>query len=256
MPLIYLSDLRLNIALDGPDNAPPLVLIHALGTDLTLWDGLIPHLPPLRILRVDLRGHGGSDVPPPPYSMGALIRDVERAMDHVAMTDAVVLGLSIGGLIAQGLATKRLDLVRALVLSNTAARIGTPEIWAARIAAVEQGGIAAIAAATVRRWFGPRGHAEWQARLERQNPQGWIGCAHALAHADFRLTSPVLQLPTLAIAADRDGSTPPDVVQETAAMIAGSRFHLLRGAGHLPFVDKPGEYAAALVKFMNDIGHL
>ena len=134
--LIDLDDLRLNAELSGPEDAPPVVFIHALGTNLAIWDAVLARLPPLRILRYDLRGHGASDVPAPPYSMGALIRDAERLMDHFALRDAVVLGLSIGGLVAQGLAVKRLDLVRGLVLSNTAARIGTEAIWESRIKAV------------------------------------------------------------------------------------------------------------------------
>jgi 3-oxoadipate enol-lactonase len=255
MSLIWLDDLRLNVVAEGPADAAPVVLIHALGTDLTLWDGLIPHLPPLRILRLDLRGHGASDTPPPPYGMGALIRDVERAMDHAGMTDAVVLGLSIGGLIAQGLAIKRRDLVRALILSNTAARIATPDIWAERIVAVRAGGMAAIAAPTVRRWFGPGDHGPWVTRLAAQDPQGWIGCAAAIAGADFRETSATLRLPALAIGGDRDGSTPPDLVRDTADLL-DARFHLIRGAGHLPFVEQPAAYAAAVTGFLRGIGHL
>jgi 3-oxoadipate enol-lactonase len=255
MSLIWMDDLRINVAVEGPRQAPPLVLLHALGTDLTLWDGLIPHLPACRVLRIDLRGHGASDVPPPPYTMGSLIRDVERAMDHACMTDAAVLGLSIGGLIAQGLAVKRRDLVRVLILSNTAARIGTPALWADRIAAVRAGGMAAIAAATVQRWFGPGDHAPWVARLATQDPQGWIGCAQAIAGADFRATTPALRLPALAIAGDRDASTPPDLVRDTAALIGG-RFALIRGAGHLPFIEQPAAYAAAITGFLHETGHL
>jgi len=142
MPPVFLPDLRLNAEVTGPEGGPALVLLHSLGTNLRLWDGIIPLLPPSRrILTLDMRGHGASDCPPAPYAMGALVRDTERLMDHFAMKDAVILGLSIGGLIAQGLAVKRLDLIRAMVLSNTAASIGRPEHWADRIAAVRAGGI-------------------------------------------------------------------------------------------------------------------
>lgn len=257
MPLIWLADIRLNVALDGPADGAPLVLIHALGLDLTLWDDLIPRLPGLRILRIDLRGHGLSDTPAPPYTMGALIRDVERAMDHHGMTGATVLGLSIGGLVAQGLAVKRPDLVRALVLSNTAARIGTPEVWAARIAEVRAGGLAAIADATMIRWFGPGAdRPDWRARLLAARPDGWTGCAAAIAGADFRATTPALTLPALVIAGDRDGSTPPDLVRDLADMIPGSRYQLIRGAGHLPLVENPARYARAVLSFAKDTGPL
>ncbi|MCB1347086.1 MAG: alpha/beta fold hydrolase, partial [Rhodobacteraceae bacterium] len=110
MRMADLGDLRLQYQLDGDPEGSPLVLIHALGTDLRLWDKLVPLLPRgLRILRFSLRGHGLSDAPPAPYAMGALVRDAERLMDHLRITDAVIVGLSIGGMIAQGLAVKRLD---------------------------------------------------------------------------------------------------------------------------------------------------
>ena len=119
MPLIYLPDIRLNAVIDGPENAPAVVFAHALGTDLTIWDGVLAALAGrYRTLTYDARGHGASDVPAPPYAMGALITDLERLIDHFALKDAVVVGVSLGGLVAQGLAVKRLDLVRALVLSQ------------------------------------------------------------------------------------------------------------------------------------------
>ena len=262
MPLITLPDLRLNAQMSGPESGPPVIFLHALGTDLTIWDTILPHLPStLRILRHDLRGHGQSDTPAAPYSMGALIRDTERLMDHFAIKDAVVIGLSIGGLIAQGLAIKRLDLIRAMVLSNTAARIGSPAQWHDRINLVQTHGMAAIADATLLRWFGPKAaqrpdHQNWHNRLTAQNPEGWSGCAHAIAHTDFYETTATLRLPTLCIAGDRDGSTPPDLVRETADLIPGSQFHLIRGAGHLPFVEKPQEYAIAITSFLRHIGHV
>lgn len=260
MPLVHLPDIRLNIRLDGPDSAPPLVLLHALGTDGALFDPLIPLLPGLRILRPDLRGHGLSDVPDPPYAMGALIRDVERLMDHVAMKDAVVLGVSLGGLIAQGLATKRLDLVRAMVLSNTAARIGSPAQWADRAGRIAASGLEPCADAAMQRMFGRDWRAEpampaTRARLVTTNPKGWIGCAQAMAGTDLYTPTAALALPTLVLAGDRDGITPPDLVRETAGLIRGAEFHLIRGAGHLPFLEKPADYATRLTTFLRRIGH-
>ena len=262
MPPVFLPDLRLNAEVTGPATGAPLVLVHALGTSMAIWDDLIPLLPPgLRILRFDLRGHGQSDVPVPPYSMGSLIRDTERLMDHFALKEAVILGLSIGGLVAQGLAIKRLDLIRAMVLSNTAAKIGRPEHWQSRIDQVRTGGLDAIADATMERWLGRswRGHPalpRLRAQLTTTKPDGWIGCAAAIAGTDFYETTATLTLPTLAIAGTNDGSTPPDLVRETADLVLGSRFALIRGAGHLPMVEKPAEYAAILTQFLTEIGHV
>ena len=261
MRMADLGDLRLHYHLDGDDAGAPLVLIHALGTDLRLWDKLVPLLPAgLRILRFSLRGHGLSDAPPAPYSMGALVRDAERLMDHLQMKDAVVVGLSIGGMIAQGLAVKRLDLVRGLVLSNTAAKIGTTEIWRDRIARIEAGGIEAVADATMDRWFAPafRATAEaraWRNMVTRTTPDGYLGCCAAIAGTDFYTPTSGLRLPVLGIAGSADGSTPPDLVRETTDLVPGSRFALLRDAGHLACVDQPQAYAACLGAFLHDIGH-
>lgn len=262
MPLIYLNNIRLNADITGPTHGPALVLLHALGTNLTLWDDILPLLPlDLRILRIDLRGHGASDVPTPPYAMGALIRDVERIMDHFALRDAVVLGLSLGGMIAQGLATKRLDLVRGLILSNTAARIGNPGMWDGRIADVRARGLEAYATGAMERMFGRGWRAEpgmprIRAMLTGTHPDGWTGCAAAIAGSDFYTPTAALRLPALAIAGTIDATTPPDLVRETADLIPGSTFRLIRGAGHVPLIEKPAEYAALVSTFLHNIGHI
>ena len=262
MPLIFFDDLRLNAEISGPVNGPPLVLLHALGTNLTVWDQVVALLPPsCRILRIDQRGHGKSDTPPAPYGMGALIRDSERLMDHFGLRDAVVVGLSLGGLVAQGLAVKRLDLVRGMVLSNTAAKIGTPELWAARIAEVRADGLTGYADGAMQRMFG-RNHAAIPGTaivrdmLIATSVEGWTGCAAAIAGADFYTPTASLSLPTLAIAGANDGTTPPDLVRETADLIRGARFEIIRGAGHLPMVEKPVEYAALIAGFLRSIGHV
>ena len=207
--LVYLDDLRLNAELTGPENAAPVVFIHALGTNLSIWDAVLARLPPLRILRYDLRGHGKSDVPRPPYAMGMLVRDAERIMDHFKMKDAVVLGLSAGGMVAQGLAVKRLDLVRGLVLSNTAPRISTPEIWADRIDLVRREGLAALADGSMERmlgrnWRDSPAMPALRAMLLATDPDGWMGVASAVAGTDFYATTATLTLPTLAIAGSLD----------------------------------------------------
>jgi 3-oxoadipate enol-lactonase len=262
MPLAYLPDLRLNYQFDGSKDGPVLVLTHSLGTNLTIWDGVIPLLPPsLRILRYDHRGHGASDVPSPPYSMGALITDAERLLDHLAIRDCVFLGISLGGLVALGLAIKRLDLVRGLVLSNTATKIGTESLWQSRIADVRAGALAAIKAATMDRTFSRSFRATkeitpWQDLLLSGSTDGYIGCAAAIAGTDFYTPAASLRLPTLAIAGSEDKSTPPDLVRETADLIPGSRFALIRGGGHLPFAERPQAYADVLTKFLKEIGHV
>ena len=149
-----LDGLKVHYRDDGDPKGPAVVFCNSLGTDLRLWDQVVELLPPgLRLIRYDKRGHGLTEVLAPPYSMGALISDAEALLDHLNVRDCVFVGLSVGGLIAQGLAVKRLDQVRAIVLSNTGAKSGTAEIWANRIDSVEKGGMESIADATMDRWF-------------------------------------------------------------------------------------------------------
>ena len=262
MGLVYLDDIRLNAEVSGPVGGPAVVLLHALGTGRSIWDEVVGLLPAsCRVLRFDMRGHGASDVPEPPYAMGALIRDAERMMAHFGLRDAVVVGLSLGGLVAQGLAVKRLDLVRGLVLSNTAAKIGSAAMWGERVAQVQAEGLAAYAPGAMERMFGRRwqevaGMPRVRAMLEGMDARGWVGCASAIAGTDFYTPTAGLRLPTLAIAGGLDGTTPPDLVRETADLILGSRFHLMRGAGHLPMVEKPAEYAGVIAEFLRSIGHV
>ncbi len=264
--LVYLSDLRLNARVEGPASAPALVFSHALGTNQSIWDGVLAHLPGYRTLTYDQRGHGASDVPEAPYAMGALVRDAERLMEHFEMKDAVFIGVSLGGLVAQGLAVKRLDLIRGLVLSNTAAKIGSPALWAERSAQIRAapingGGLEAYAPGALQRQLGPRWQDHPQMPYLRRliistDPEGWAGCAAAIGGGDFYTTTASLRLPALVIAGSNDGTTPPDLVRETADLIPGHRFHLMRGVGHLPMVEKPAEYAVLLRGFLTGIGHV
>jgi 3-oxoadipate enol-lactonase len=259
MPFADLDDVTLHYLDEGTPTGPALVLAHALGTGTLLWDNILPLLPEgLRVVRYDARGHGQSSCPSAPYSMGALVRDAERLMDHLGLRDAMFLGLSIGGMVAQGLAVKRPDLVRALVLSN----IATPEIWAERIATARHpGGMADLARASCERWF-PRAyvaaghHLPWYEHLCAHDPEGYAGCAAAISGTDFYTPTSGLRIPTLGIAGSEDGSTPPDLVRETTDLIPGSQFRLLRGTGHVPPVDAPADYAACLAEFIAATGHL
>lgn len=262
MKYAHLENTKLHYRIDGPEDGAPVVFANSLGTDLRLWDPIMPLLPKgLRILRFDKRGHGLSSCPPAPYSMGALISDTEQLMDHTGFKDALFVGLSIGGMIAQGLAVKRLDLIRTMVLSNTAAKIGNPSMWAERIAAVNAGGIESLADAVMERWFskdfcnGPDINL-WRNMLVQQRDEGYAGCSTAISGTDFYTPTSGLRLPTLGIAGSEDGSTPPDLVRETIDLIPGSQFHLIRKAGHLPCVEQPIEYAQVLTDFMRNTGHI
>ena len=262
MHMADLGDVQLHYRIDGDPDGAPVVFANSLGTDLRLWDAILPLLPKgLKFIRYDKRGHGLSSAPAAPYSMGALVRDAEKLLDHLEIRDCVFVGLSIGGMIAQGLAVKRLDLVRALVLSNTGAKISTQAILDDRIAAVNAGGIESLADTVMDRWFSKSFRAGpdlalWRNMLTRTPLAGYAGCSAAIAGTDFYTPTSGLRLPVLGIAGGEDGSTPPDLVRETVNLVPGSRFHLIRKAGHLPCVEQPDEYAATLGSFLKEIGHV
>ena len=253
MKLFDTGDVRLHYRVDGPDDGAPVVFANSLGTDMRLWDPILPLLPKgLRIIRFDKRGHGLSTCPPAPYSMGSLVTDTEKLMDFLGVKGCVFVGLSIGGMIAQGLATKRLDLIRAMVLSNTAAKIGTPEMWASRIKDVQENGIESLADAIMERWFAADFRATpelelWRNMVTRQEDDGYAGCSAAISGTDFYTPTAGLRLPCLGIA---------DLVRETVDLIPGSKFHIIRKTGHLPCVENPVEYAQVLTDFLKSVGHV
>ncbi len=264
MQFVELNGIIQHYDVRGPEDGPAVVFSNSLGTDFRLWEQVLPLLPDgLRVIRYDTRGHGLSSAPGGDYFMGDLVADVAALIEHLKVKDCVFVGLSVGGLIAQGLAAERPELLRAAVLSNTAAKIGTPAMWAERMEAVRAGGIAALEEGILQRWFSGRWRREnpvtlagWRHMLVRTPVAGYLGCSAAIAETDLFESTARLSLPVLAIAGSEDGSTPPDLVRETADLIAGARFRLIRHAGHLPCVEQPGEYARVLTDFLREVGHV
>ncbi len=263
MQTITLGQVVHHVAESGDPMGRPIVFANSLGTDLRVWDAVLPLLPAgLRVLRYDKRGHGLSDCPPGPWSITELADDLAGILDARGIAGAAIVGLSVGGLIAQALAARRPDLVRALVLSNTAARIGTAESWNDRIAAVETTGIAPIADAVLERWFtapfraDPARLAPWRNMLTRTPAAGYAATCAAIRDADLTDSTRGLTLPTLALAGDADGSTPPDLVRATAALIPGARFEVIANAGHIPGVEQPEATARLLAAFLEETGHV
>ena len=253
-----LGDIVVHHGQSGPAEAPLLVLVNSLGTDLRVWDALLPRLGDrFRLLRYDKRGHGLSDVTPGPYAMQQLAGDLARLLDAQGERAALICGLSIGGMIAQALAAARPDLVRGLVLMDTAHKIGTPEMWGERIAAIRAGGIASIADAILVRWFSPAFHQErqaelagWRNMLTRTPLEGYVACCAAIRDADLTEAARGIAVPTLCMVGDHDGSTPPEVVAELAGLVPGAKLATIAGAGHLPCVEQPDATGAAMSSFL------
>lgn len=247
----------------GDPSKPPLVFSNSLGTDFRIWDGVAERLQgDYRILLYDKRGHGLSEATPAPYAMTDHVDDLAALLDHVGMTRAAVVGLSVGGVIAQGLAARRPDLVAALVLSDTAHKIGTSEMWNERIETVTRKGIGAIADGILERWFTAAYRTPdnpdfvgYSAMLTRTPVDGYAGTCAALRDADLTESTRALKVPALLIVGDQDGSTPPELVRSTSELIEGSTFEVVEGAGHLPCIEKPQQTAALISRFLKEAGH-
>jgi len=246
----------------GNADAPALVFSNSLGTDFRIWDEVAARLAgDFRIVLYDKRGHGLSEAPPAPYAIDDHVGDLAALLDHLGIARAAVVGLSVGGLIAQGLAAARPDLVAALVLIGTAPKLGTAETWNARIETVAAKGIAALADDILPRWFTAAfrspdnpAFAGYRAMLARSPAEGYAGTCAALRDADLTASTRALRLPALCLVGDQDGSTPPDLVRATAALIAGAELEVIAGAGHIPCVEQPAATAALIGDFLRRTG--
>lgn len=232
-------------------DAPTIVFANSLGTDLRVWDRVVALLPAdWGVLRQDKRGHGLS-VAGETLSIETMVDDVEVLLDHYKIDAFVGVGLSVGGLIMQRLAVRRPDDMTHLMLSDTAAKIGSPEIWDPRIETVLAKGIASIGDAILERWFAApyretQDFAMWKMMLERTPATGYAAVCAAIRDADYRDDLAKIKQPTLVVAGAEDTSTPPELVKSTADGIHGATFETIANAGHLPCVEQPEVFADLL----------
>ncbi len=220
MAFVQLAEGELHYQLDGPVEAPVLVLSNSLGTDLHMWDIQVPAFTRhFRVLRLDTRGHGKSLVTPGPYPIEQLGRDVIALLDALGIARAHFCGLSMGGLIGQWLGINAGQRLHRLVVCNTAAKIGTPEVWNPRIETVLRDGAAAMTAlrdASIARWFtadfaaaNPHQAKLITDMLAATSPEGYAANCAAVRDADLRDQLALIKVPTLVIAGTEDAVTPP-----------------------------------------------
>ena len=245
---------RLAASLDGPRDAPVLVLGNSLGSTRELWEPQLPGLGEhFRLLRYEHRGHGGSPAPPGPYTIADLGADVLRLLDDFGVEHASYCGVSLGGMLGMWLAANAPDRIDVLGLCCTSARFPDTGLWIRRAAAVRAGGLPPISAQVVSRWFTPAFAARFPsvpagfiATLDGVDPEGYAGCCDAIASMDLRPALAAITAPTLVISGSEDPSTPPWHGAVIARRIAGSRLAVIRGAAHLANVSAPGEVTVAL----------
>ncbi|SDR48404.1 3-oxoadipate enol-lactonase [Pseudovibrio sp. Tun.PSC04-5.I4] len=235
--------------------APALVLVNSLGTDFRIWDELLVHLGHQgEVLTYDKRGHGLSGTGTEPYSIELHVRDLAALMDAHGLQNAVICGLSVGGMIAMGLHAARPDLVGSLILCDTAPKIGDPQIWQERINAISQGGIDVVADAVMARWFSagfqktkPSALMGYRNMLTRTPVDGYIRTCEAIRDADLTSYASQIDVPVLCVVGEEDNSTPPELVEAMARLIPNARFEKVARSGHLPCIEQP-EYLAHLVR--------
>ncbi|MCC7216432.1 MAG: 3-oxoadipate enol-lactonase [Burkholderiales bacterium] len=248
---------HLHYRLDGEPGAPVVLLSNSLGTTLDMWEPQAALLAQRYcVVRYDTRGHGQSDVPPGPYAMDVLGRDAVALLDHLGIARAAFCGLSLGGMTGMWLGVHAPQRVSRLVLANTAAHMGAPDAMNERIAAVTAGGVAAIAAAVLDRWFTPEFAAREPARvaavkamLDRTPAAGYVACCHAIRDMDQRADIARIGVPTLVVAGTHDPSTPPAAGRFLAERIPGARYVELPAA-HLSNIEAASAFNAALAAFL------
>lgn len=243
---------------DGDPNGSAILFLNSLGTDLRMWDAVLESLPQGHsLLRLDTRGHGLSDAPAGAYSLEVLVEDAEAVLDQAGISSAIVVGISLGGMMAMSLALKAKDRVRGLVLSNTAPRMGSREMWSARMATIRENGLEAISDQILDRWFADPdarcANGPWRSMLCRTPVDGYLGCCGALATADLTDRVAEIACPTLVIGGSHDGASPPDLVRSGAERIAQARYIELDGIGHLPPIEAPRQFADHVTSFLTEI---
>ncbi len=257
MPIAKLPDVELHYEWSGPEDAPVVLFSNSLGTTLRMWDVQIADFTQhFRVLRYDTRGHGQSTVTPGPYSIEQLSNDVLRLLDLLQLTQVHFCGLSMGGTTGQFLGSHSPTRFNKIVLCSTAAKIGTPESWNARISTVQQNGMKAIASAVIERWFTapyrsshPAEIATMQSMLENANPAGYAANCAAVRDADLTPSLSSIKAPTLIVSGTHDPATTPADGRILAKLIPDARFAEVPAA-HISNIEAQTSFNREVLSFL------
>lgn len=260
MDFVTVAGITLHYAREGVSDGIPLVFINSLGTDLRLWDGVVPYFTNrFTLIRYDKRGHGLSDCPPAPYSITDHAGDLAGLLDRLEVQKTILIGISVGGMIAQDFAATRPERVEALVLCDTRSKIGTAADWNERIDTLRQHGMDHLADAILARWFvpsfaeqSPEAYRGYYNMLTRTPVEGYTGTCEAIRDADLTEATGKIRVPSLVLCGSQDISTPPDLVRQLADQLVNGRFEIIEAAAHLSCVEQPAAFAGRIDRFLKD----
>jgi 3-oxoadipate enol-lactonase len=254
------TSIQLAVQVQGDDAAPVVLMTHSILSAAMMWDEQAALLAEngFRVVRADTRGHGASGAPPAPYAMADLVADSLAVLDALGIAKAHYVGLSLGGMSGFGLGIHHAHRLLSLCLCDARADMprAAAAVWPERIAAALQHGCAGLAEATTERWFGkpfleahPATAQRFNAAASATSTAGFVGCAQAIIGLDYLGRVAEITTPTTLIVGANDGPLP-QVMQQLQGLITGSVLEVIPGAGHLPNIDQPEAFNAALLRHL------
>lgn len=243
-----------HVDVQGPTEAPVLVLLHSLGTNLHLWDSQMPTLTQqYRVLRLDMRGHGLTEVGQNAFSIEDLANDVLSIADSFGIGAFSVAGVSIGGLIAQKVADLAPERILSMVLIGTSLAPAASAFWHARAKEIRERGLDHLFEGIYSRWITPAFRDTPMAvgmlqMLYRTSPEGYAKCSEALAEFEFQPPKST-KVPALVLVGDQDLVFTPAAAQELATAREG-KLVVLRDAAHIPILEKADEILEEMLNFL------
>ncbi len=258
MQFALVNGARIAWRIDGPEDAPVVMLSNSLMSSHAMWEPQMAALTArFRVLRYDTRGHGQSEVTPGPYSIELLADDAAALIDHTDVGAVHFVGLSMGGMIGQQLAVRHPAKVLSLSLCDTASEMPTHAMWEERFASARAGGIAAMADGTIKRWFvasftarEPAAIAEVRRMILETQVDGYIACGSAVRDMSQTHILKRIDVPTQVIVGREDPACTLAQAEVLQREIPGAELHVIDDAAHLSNIEKPEEFSGLLVTFI------